>query len=168
MWIKDPNSNLVIEDAFLVTSKSKIKSLKFELDALQAFDQFESFIAQTKATQEELLELLKREECLWRDKARIQWVEDEDLNTRFFHLSTIIRMRYNGINFILVENNTWKQIGVVFVLSSINTTLICFHPPIPTFLLILIIFLLYLLLLRIMNLFLHSLLHKILRILCLI
>lgn len=55
----------------------KIKTLKTDIESLQFFDQSYFVTSQSNAKQEELLELLKREECLWRHKAPILWAEKE-------------------------------------------------------------------------------------------
>lgn len=66
----------------------------------------------------ELNEVLKREEILWRDKAKSRWIEEGDANTRFFHLSTIIHRMYNTMHSILSTNNIWltrrQDIGLAF------------------------------------------------------
>lgn len=63
-------------------------------------------------------ELLRREEILWRDKAKERWMEEGDANTHFFHLTTLIHRRYNSINGILNEHNIWlhdrRQISAAF------------------------------------------------------
>lgn len=46
---------------------------------------------------ENLDELLKKEEPLWRKKSRVTWLTIIDLNTKFFHASTSIRKRKNKI-----------------------------------------------------------------------
>lgn len=55
--------------------------------------------------QHELNEYLKREELLWRDKAKSRWIAEGDANTRFFHITTVIHRRYNSIKRILASNN---------------------------------------------------------------
>lgn len=57
--------------------------------------------------QNELDELLKREEPLLRDKAKSKWLQEGDANTHFFHLTTILHRRYNSITSILSSNNLW-------------------------------------------------------------
>lgn len=47
------------------------------------------------------------EELLWRQKSRITWLRTPDLNTRFFHLLTIIRRRRNNIDAIIDADGTW-------------------------------------------------------------
>lgn len=54
-------------------------------------------------------EELKREEQLWRQKSRVTWLTTPDLNTRFFHLSTIVRRRRNSIDALLDPNGQWLE-----------------------------------------------------------
>ncbi|GLT66683.1 hypothetical protein SLA2020_390370 [Shorea laevis] len=68
-----------------------------------------------KALQEEL----KREELLWKHKSRVTWLTTKDLNTKFFHLSTIIRRRRNAIEFLKTAEGVWlgerREIGDHFL-----------------------------------------------------
>lgn len=57
----------------------------------------------------DLAKALKKEECLWKQKSRIRWLATSDLNTRFFHLSTIIRQRHNSIKSLKNEERCWLQ-----------------------------------------------------------
>lgn len=41
--------------------------------------------ARFKAWKEELDELLRREELMWKQKSRDMWIKEGDKNTRFFH-----------------------------------------------------------------------------------
>ncbi|XP_026429771.1 uncharacterized protein LOC113326219 [Papaver somniferum] len=43
------------------------------------------------------LRLLKLEETFWRKKSRISWLRERDMNTRFFHTSTLTRRKRNSI-----------------------------------------------------------------------
>lgn len=45
----------------------------------------------------EFNEILKREEDCWKLKSRIQWINDGDANTNFFHTSTTNRRNRNKI-----------------------------------------------------------------------
>lgn len=54
-----------------------------------------------------LNEELQNKEELWRLKSRVTWLTTRDLNTRYFHTSTIIRRRRNAIDFLKIEEGTW-------------------------------------------------------------
>lgn len=57
----------------------------------------------------ELDEVLDREETLWYQKSRIDWLKNGDRNTTFFHLSTIIRRWKNKITSIKNNEGVWLQ-----------------------------------------------------------
>lgn len=69
--------------------------------------------------QAQLLELLRREETLWKDKAKARWYEEGDSNTRYFHLTTIIHRKSNAINRVQLSDTYWatkhEEIGDAFV-----------------------------------------------------
>lgn len=50
-----------------------------------------------------LLEWLTRTEILWKQKPRELWLKEGDRNTKFFHLSTIIKRWQNNIDAIKSE-----------------------------------------------------------------
>lgn len=56
---------------------------------------------------EELQKVLKLEEEFWKLKSRIQWIQDGDANTKFFHLTTLQRRRKNRIFSIRDEAGNW-------------------------------------------------------------
>lgn len=56
-----------------------------------------------EALQLELSKWLMRSEILWKQKSRELWLKEGDKNTKFFHLSTIIRRRHNSIDAIKSE-----------------------------------------------------------------
>ncbi|XP_030936396.1 uncharacterized protein LOC115961577 [Quercus lobata] len=69
--------------------------------------------------QNELNEWLYRSEVLWRQKSRELWLKEGDKNSKFFHLSTIIRRRRNTIEAIKNNSGDWviepKEIRNVFL-----------------------------------------------------
>ena len=57
----------------------------------------------------ELEEWLEKDELKWKQKSRELWLKEGDRNSRFFHLSTVIRRRSNRINEIKMEDGTWIE-----------------------------------------------------------
>jgi hypothetical protein len=55
----------------------------------------------------ELNELLLQEDLLWKTKSRETWLTCKDLNTKFFHASTLIRRRRNSIDFLKTSSGAW-------------------------------------------------------------
>ena len=51
--------------------------------------------------------VLNDEEMLWFQKSRLEAISDGDRNTRYFHLSTIIRRRRNTVDALLDESGCW-------------------------------------------------------------
>jgi hypothetical protein len=78
-------------------------------------------------------DLLLKEEILWRSKSRENWLSCNDLNTKFFHSSTIIRRRSNAINFLKSNEGIWLSdraaIGGSFV-SHFSNLFTSSCPPI--------------------------------------
>ncbi|XP_038971604.1 uncharacterized protein LOC120104478 [Phoenix dactylifera] len=48
--------------------------------------------------------LLRQQEIFWRQKSRVQWIQEGDRNTRFFHQATVIRRHQNRIRAIRGED----------------------------------------------------------------
>jgi hypothetical protein len=67
-----------------------------------------SFVsAREQGLQRHIDDLRRHEEVLWRNKSREQWLTCKDLNTKFFHLSTLIKRRRNAIDFLKLPTGAW-------------------------------------------------------------
>nr|XP_016455892.1 PREDICTED: uncharacterized protein LOC107779905 [Nicotiana tabacum] len=55
----------------------------------------------------ELNLILKNEEDFWKLKSKINWLNEGDASTRFFHTSTLNRRRRNRILSLKEENGNW-------------------------------------------------------------
>lgn len=53
--------------------------------------------------------ILNQEELLWFQKSRSKWLVEGDRNTKFFHLSTIIRRRRLKVTALKNDNNAWIE-----------------------------------------------------------
>lgn len=65
-------------------------------------------------------EILKREKDFWKIKSRIQWINNEDVNTKFFYISTTNRRRRNRI--IGINNSVGYSILILLKRLSSTTT----------------------------------------------
>jgi len=53
--------------------------------------------------------ILEREEILWFQKARCNWIQFGDRNTGYFHATTIAKRRKSKITSLLNDSNTWCE-----------------------------------------------------------
>ncbi|CAL9010471.1 unnamed protein product [Prunus brigantina] len=53
--------------------------------------------------------VLEHEAMLWKQKSRLQWLQEGDRNTKFFHLTTIIRRRRNKIERLKNNEGVWVE-----------------------------------------------------------
>lgn len=61
-----------------------------------------------RSLKKDLESVLKQEELLWLQKSRVQWITEGDRNTKFFHVSTIVRRKRNKIEKIKIKGN-WSD-----------------------------------------------------------
>lgn len=86
----------------------KIDQMQQEIDAIQQCEPSLENLNKEKILQTQLDEELLRQDLLLRQKSRELWVREGDMNTKFFHLSTVIRRRKNQIFAIKNQNNSWE------------------------------------------------------------
>ena len=99
--------------------QTKIKEKWDQLDQIQKEEPTSENLEKEANTNLELHEWLIREESLWKQKSRTKWLPATDLNTKFFHLSTIVKRRRNAIDFLKNQQGNWisgrEDIGNCFV-----------------------------------------------------
>ncbi|PKI31207.1 hypothetical protein CRG98_048402, partial [Punica granatum] len=82
----------------------------------------------------ELEENLTGKDLIWRQKSRELWLKEGDRNTKFFHLSTVVRRSSNRIAAIKDNNGDWVQdyqgMGNYF-LKNFQELFNTSHPDIP-------------------------------------
>jgi hypothetical protein len=66
--------------------------------------------------QNELAKILQQEQMMWFQRSRAKWLMDGDHNTRYYHLKTITRRRYNNV--IMLRNATGEWIEDVTQLQN--------------------------------------------------
>jgi hypothetical protein len=80
-----------------------------QLNRVQGLDPSESNAVAEVSIQNELDEWLLREEIIWKQRSRELWLKEGDRNSRFFHLSTLIRRRRNSIKAIKNDQGSWLR-----------------------------------------------------------
>ncbi|XP_031391078.1 uncharacterized protein LOC116203481 [Punica granatum] len=80
----------------------KIEEIQTNQTTLETKEEEENLMA-------ELEENLLRKDLIWRQKSRELWLKHGDRNSKFFHLSTVIRRRSNHIATIKGDNGEWCQ-----------------------------------------------------------
>lgn len=62
-----------------------------------------------KKTQIDLNCWLEKEDEMWRQRSRINWLQSEDRNMRFFHEKASARFKKNYINGLLDADGRWQE-----------------------------------------------------------
>ena len=99
--------------------QAQIKSSLLKLDKVQSAPSSSLASKEESLLKLELDGLLLKEESLWRSKSRETWPQCRDLNTKYFHSSTLIRRRSNSVHFLKSSVGAWvsnrNEIGENFV-----------------------------------------------------
>ena len=88
-------------------SRERIKELEEKIARLQVSNPTRENLELEASLNLELDDWLEREDLKWKQKSRELWTKEGDRNTRFFHLSTLLRRRRNRINEIKLEDGSW-------------------------------------------------------------
>ncbi|WJX47132.1 hypothetical protein P8452_33857 [Trifolium repens] len=59
--------------------------------------------------QQELNDILRKEELMWYQRSRAKWLTDGDRNTKYYHLKTVNRRRRNNIVMLKDVNGQWVE-----------------------------------------------------------
>lgn len=99
-----------------------IKLVKEQLCRFQEAEPTPQNLWQEKCLLLDLDEQLHHEEVLWKQKSRVAWLSSSDLNTNFFHASTVIRRCRNQIAELKNQGREW-----IFGHSTIGRELVDFY-----------------------------------------
>ncbi|KAL9675160.1 hypothetical protein QQ045_003361 [Rhodiola kirilowii] len=78
--------------------KRRIKQLKAQIQEVQKEFRSEVLVEEESKLAAELDEWLAREECIWRQRARTEWLKEGDRNTAFFHARASYRRKVNSLS----------------------------------------------------------------------
>lgn len=133
VWEREPEATQVIEEAWVVAgekadlgdinkalakvmtalrswSRAKVKNVGRELEKARKklAELIESNADRTviRNATDHMNELLYREEMLWLQRSRVNWLKDEDRNTKFFHSRAVWRAKKNKISKLRDANET--------------------------------------------------------------
>ena len=74
---------------------------------------------QIRVLRSEVYELMVKEECLWHQRSRVDWLKSGDMNTSYFHSRATQRNKRNFISKLNLNDGSMvtdeKQIGEAMV-----------------------------------------------------
>ena len=70
---------------------------------------YRSCLSRIQVLREEIQRLHSREECMWKQRARNDWLKEGDRNTKFFHCRANQRNRSNLILGLEDEAGNWLE-----------------------------------------------------------
>ena len=92
------------------------KKLLAQAEALSMFGRNHDHV---KILRGEVYELMVKEDCLWHQRSRVDWLKAGDLNTSYFHSRANQRNRKNFISKLVLENSSILEedhgVGEAFV-----------------------------------------------------
>jgi hypothetical protein len=87
--------------------QSRISTLTRQLDIIQQSTTSEQSLQAEISIKQDLTNLFLQEEIFWKNKSRETWLTCKDLNTKFFHTSTLIKRRRNAITTLKLPSGAW-------------------------------------------------------------
>ena len=87
--------------------QSRIVEFMKNIEKIQMADPTEAKVNEEAKLKFGLNTWLSRNETMWRQKSRETWLKDGDRNSKFFHISSIVRRRRNYIDAIRDDDSKW-------------------------------------------------------------
>ncbi|KAL0405316.1 UNVERIFIED_CONTAM: hypothetical protein Slati_3845500 [Sesamum latifolium] len=87
----------------------QIKALEEELQTLTEDPPSTVIHSRRAALREQLDVHLPREEIMWKQRGKAQWLQEGDMNTTFFHARVSSRLQKNAITRLKLGNGSWSN-----------------------------------------------------------
>ena len=87
--------------------QSRITELTWSLERIQHEEPTEANVTEEVRLLDSLNIWLRRNETMWRQKSRETWLKVGDRNSKFFHISSVVRRRKNSIDAIRGDDGVW-------------------------------------------------------------
>lgn len=104
MQVKDWNKSVY---GFIGTHKRRLLNSFSSVQKTLDHSSSNQLVQLETAIRDELENLLDPEELLWKQKARCDWLQLGDRNTKFFHSRTIQRRKSNNITVLCLTDGVW-------------------------------------------------------------
>ena len=85
----------------------KLRQKKSRLQQLEMLNSLNDNEAEIRDLKKEINEILTREEMMWKQRSRVEWLRNGDRNTKFFHASASQRRRKNRIDGVMDSKGVW-------------------------------------------------------------
>jgi hypothetical protein len=86
----------------------EIEKKRGELEAIRQLSD-DASVATRIGLENEMDELLYREEIMWMQRSRIAWVREGDCNTKYFHRHASWRRSKNKVRWLKREDGSWTM-----------------------------------------------------------
>ena len=94
--------------------KNRIKEARERLWVAEETSARSGVPQEVEIIRKELNQLLEKEEKMWQQRSRVQWLENGDKNTKFFHRIATQRKRRNFIKGLKDEEGVWQNDEHIF------------------------------------------------------
>ncbi|CAM8911363.1 unnamed protein product [Rhodiola kirilowii] len=105
--------------------QKRIEKLKGELETVRVGDRTETNAAREQEITNELDDWLLKEEMMWKQRARVEWIKYGDRNTAYFHARASQRRKRNWIHKLSDDQGVMvtEAEGIANIISDYFTTL---------------------------------------------
>uniref|UniRef100_A0A2N9IFF8 DUF4283 domain-containing protein n=1 Tax=Fagus sylvatica TaxID=28930 RepID=A0A2N9IFF8_FAGSY len=110
MWAEDARCYGIFVNGtkrFLGMLQARIVEFSRNIEKIQLEDPTKGNVMEEAKLQAGMNSWLSRNELTWRQKSRETWLKDGDRNSKFFHISTVVRRRRNSIDVIRGDDSEW-------------------------------------------------------------